>query len=767
MNDKKIDPSVVGANKKAAFTKFVQAFTQSASSIIAQCNSWFILADSCITPSIRFDANPVEALELRFGVLIKGLTIAMRVNNLMKSYIVMHEVMMEPIGKSALQDIGALIELLKAIEYTFTRKQTDIALGYSLIMRLFSEEILKVVQPIRNRLEATRKVDNAKSAVLATMNLLVNILRSSDSMQFARMATVQFTVDMLGEVDGFAERDVDKIRLVVKRMSLLSSLSKSVRATCDTQFLYFHRGILVHLVNQIYNCPTAPSRLHYIVGAYSNGARACNSVMHYPGDASMFVKNYRQFITACIKKGIVDPLCREIEKDLRLQVHTKTLSHMQAVNPKTENLRPLRPFLDLTPLRYLGVVFDIKATVSHYLDHNFYSLTTIALHDWRTYSDMKALAADKFGLALVDSFLPMGSLDQGLDVLQIMRNINVFVCRFTYNMNMQQFIEFRHDKASKHLNTINIQSIAASIRQHGLGMLNTTVNFTYQFLAQKFNVFSQFIFDDYIRGHLSREARWYKKHRNDAEVNGIYPYERGLKFAKDIRKLGVTDAGKSYLDQFRMLITEIGNALGYVRMVRSASMYFCSEAVKYLPDLDDIIKFEPYANKGVPLNEEDVEPDTTIPGTGANLSAETIDSAKMLDGVIDNLIKNFGEGSDYFKVLVNVFQPVLLTDEQEHLKTFFMIVPSLCISWVEASLQAKDLMYKANKGILSKEMYFTDDGFAMGVAYCLAILKQTRRFESLHWFDGMQAKLNADEEELKKKQEIRCVYISWRFHVFV
>ena len=39
----------------------------------------------------------------------------------------------------------------------------------------------------------------------------------------------------------------------------------------------------------------------------------------------------------------------------------------------------------------------------------------------------------------------------------------------------------------------------------------------------------------------------------------------------------------------------IGNALGYVRMVRSASMFYCSEAVKYLPDFEEIIKFETFA----------------------------------------------------------------------------------------------------------------------------------------------------------------------------
>ena len=49
-------------------------------------------------------------------------------------------------------------------------------------------------------------------------------------------------------------------------------------------------------------------------------------------------------------------------------------------------------------------------------------------------------------------------------------------------------------------------------------------------------------------------------------------------------------------------------------------------------------------------------------------------------------------------------------------------------------------------------MYFTDDGFAMGVAYCLAILKQTKRWGSLHWVDTVRAKLRADGKALEQQQ---------------
>lgn len=85
-----------------------------------------------------------------------------------------------------------------------------------------------------------------------------------------------------------------------------------------------------------------------------------------------------------------------------------------------------------------------------------------------------------------------------------MRNIHVFVARFNYNLNQQFFIERRSEKGAKHLNTINIGSIAASIRTHGTGMMNTTVNFVYGFLAQKFNLFSQFLYDDIIKSYLQR-----------------------------------------------------------------------------------------------------------------------------------------------------------------------------------------------------------------------------------------------------------------------
>ncbi len=37
--------------------------------------------------------------------------------------------------------------------------------------------------------------------------------------------------------------------------------------------------------------------------------------------------------------------------------------------------------------------------------------------------------------------------------------------------------------------------------------------------------------------------------------------------------------------------------MGYVRMIRSGGLNFCSNAIRFVPDLDDIIDFEQFTNE--------------------------------------------------------------------------------------------------------------------------------------------------------------------------
>ena len=81
---------------------------------------------------------------------------------------------------------------------------------------------------------------------------------------------------------------------------------------------------------------------------------------------------------------------------------------------------------------------------------------------------------------------------------------------------------------------------------------------------------------------------------------------------------------------------------------------------------------------------------------------------------------------------------------------FYMIVPSLTVNYINKMMVAKDNIARVHKG---KEAYFTDDGFAIGIAYILAILKQTKKFDSLHWFKSVQHQYNKD---IKEQQDIEA-----------
>jgi WASH complex subunit 7 len=166
----------------------------------------------------------------------------------------------------------------------------------------------------------------------------------------------------------------------------------------------------------------------------------------------------------------------------------------------------------------------------------------------------------------------------------------------------------------------------------------------------------------------------------------------------EIRKLGITESGQSYLDQFRQLIAEMGNALGFVRMVRLGGLSYCSATSGFVQEGKNI-SFE--------LASKDL-----------GMSPETVQAGKLLDTALETQNMSL-DGTNYFNILVNVFSQELQSDGNVHLKDFFLVVPALMISAIEAMLQAKDKLFKRSR--TSADSLFTDDGFVLGIAYLLKV----------------------------------------------
>ncbi|KAG3112238.1 hypothetical protein C6341_g27817, partial [Phytophthora cactorum] len=202
----------------------------------------------------------------------------------------------------------------------------------------------------------------------------------------------------------------EPVKLIWK-LRLLSDFQRKIRGACDCSFFYWSRELLHPFLADLYNQPEQANRIQYVVGGFLDAIKLLRGAQHET-DNELYVNAYAEFIESVLEEEIVENLCKDVENDLRLHVHSVHLDHLDAPNPKSADFKVLHCYLDLRPIRLHGKTLDLRQHVTHYLESTFYNLTTVVLHDWKTYGEMRNLANDKYGLSLADNHLPMGSLDQ-------------------------------------------------------------------------------------------------------------------------------------------------------------------------------------------------------------------------------------------------------------------------------------------------------------------------------------------------------------------
>ncbi|EDO43986.1 predicted protein, partial [Nematostella vectensis] len=696
--------SAVNASREAYLSNCNQNLAKDAQAYYIRISSWMVHMESALNKG----GSLVEDLNTRCMLFVQGILYAYNISHLVRTMMNMHLVMSKPMTKTAVLSLCRLTELLKAIEHTFHGRSMLIAESVNHIMQHLTFLALSAIETAKKRINVDKKYTDKRLDVLAALVLVQTALNGPGTKE--RRLIVNLGLHVGTQMKAFKEDEMNNLDNVLKKLDIIGSLNAKIKAASDCGFIHWHRVILPIYLDDLYENALDVHRLHYMMGALRDCVPILRQVKH-EASPQVMLQSFEKEIDEALQEHFLRPLCRDIETELRLHIH----QHLQLDdrNPFKVGMRDLSHFLKLRPIRFFDNFIDIKAHVTHYLDTTFYNLTTVALHDWKTYAEMRNMAKQKYDLDMTEAHLPSQTLEQGLDVLEIMRNIHVFVSRYLYNLNNQIFVERASN--NKHLNTINIRNIANSIRTHGAGIMNTTVNFTYQFLRKKFFIFSQFLYDEHIKARLVKDIRFFKDAKE--ELSQKYPFERAEKFNKGIRKLGLSPDGLTYLDQFRILIGQIGDVYhnGMIILKEYITMVFSYQHISPWYDY-----FKRINNHGV-----------FIPA--------------ILDLAIDNLAKNFAGATEYFKLLVDVFAPEFRDVKNMHLRNFYIIVPPLTLNFVEYMLSCKEKLNKKNKVGAA----FTDDGFVMGVAYILKLLDQYHEFDSLHWFQSVQEKYNKEKNDVR------------------
>ncbi|XP_018328614.1 WASH complex subunit 4 [Agrilus planipennis] len=693
------DEKILTNNKGNRITLIDQNFYKDSSNLFVESCLWII----DIREVLKKDMYSFKEKDLQeiCSLIVLGLKLLVKNSKLSKWILNLHEEEGKPITKSTLFSLFKLIEVMKAMQFTFQKNCLPLAYTTCLVAQHLTHIARSKLTIIKKSFVREKSYKEQQLDIISSLNVAENALKGPNTHQ--RILVAKLALSASGIPSGM----LSELRSVINCIEVISGINDLLESSFDGSFMHWQSTLLPVFLSKVISTKADISRIYLLLDAFE--------------DHRTLIKDKNcSTINNLIQRYLVDPLNQLIETNLRIQTHM----HLNPVSISPFKNLPPTSLKNYIPTKFFNEFFNVKQDIEHYLSTTFYNLTTVVLHDWKTYGEMRRLAQLQYSLETVEDGLPMQTLEQGLDVLEIMRNIDIFVSKYMYNLNNQVFIEEWSN--NKYLNTIGISHVANSIRSHGIGIMNTTVNFIYQFLQKKFYIFSQFMFDEQIKSRLLKDIKYFTDHKE--ELRQMYPYERAEKFNTGIRRLGVNEEGYSYLDLFRKLITQIGNAMGYVRMIRSGGRRCLADATCFIPNLKEAETIPEMLNESLP---------------------EQVKAASLgFQRDLKNLIENFEEATEYFQLLINVFAPVFRESQNMHLKNFYVIIPPLTINFIQHIVACKERLSKKNKTGAA----FTDDGFAMGLAYIIELLDQTSNLNSLHWFQSINTKITEQRKALEKQK---------------
>ncbi len=747
--------SQVIPTRKTILTKMDSEFPAKITDLYTQTCVWMVRIESELlsiqsTSSTASSpaSNPTSlVLNARTTLIVQGILIARQLRSTLETLIQLHLLLNTPFQRANVRSLAIGIELLKSIQHTFRRRMGMIAENIPHLVSQTTSTLRRVFEPIRAQMESRdsgakyNKLNDTKNDVFAAAVCGLHVLTLSQTSAHRIVAGFALSIAQNKLImKGGVENDV---RYQLWRLDRLIEHQNEITQACDCSFIYWISNVVPIIFRDVIVVPDFANRLQYLFSGLADCSIMLQSTSPEPQQDRRIelAQTFNTEIRSMFQNEIITTLARKIETDLRLHIHSVLLKQDSLRSTDTTDIKRI---LDVKPLRVFEQIISVRDLVQHALSISFYNHNTVALHDSRVYTEMRNLAKSKYNLEISDSHLPSSAhYSEALDILEIMRNIHIFVSRYNYNMNSQFFIERALDQ--KHLNVIDIAHISASIATHGTGIMNTTVNFTYQFLCRKLVLVSEFLFDEHVKSPLLRDIRNYKSKKD--EYKNRYPYTDAEKFTKEIRKLGLTSNGLTYLDQLRLQITEIGNALGYVRLVRSGGMRYSSAAAQFIPDFNNRVNFGELCEK-------------------SGLPSTTVSAGNNLDQVIIELRNSVAEGTEYFLILVHIFNNIFSGEDQAHIGNFYAVLPALTLSYIDSIISKKD---RVTKRVMRDEAAFTDDGFALGLAYLLRLFEQDTQFDALHWFESaigymrskrLSAKKNLDQNQKTKGFDIETAQVT-------
>ncbi|GMS84066.1 hypothetical protein PENTCL1PPCAC_6241 [Pristionchus entomophagus] len=573
-----------------------------------------------------------------------------------------------------------------------------------------------------------------------SLNVAASVLLSSASR--ARLVVAAVALDIANHKKLRSLAEWPQLNSLLSRLETLSRPRRLIVRVCDCSFLYFHRHLFRLYFGTLLQEKPPLEEITLTFLAMSDCAVLAKGATERRGEKGKgeekregVLRAFQREIWTALREEFMSGLCGEIENDLRVLSHKHLKVDERDKTPAENHAFFTRLLKSTMTLRILDRSVSIRDFVEEYLERTFYNLTAVSLHDAHTYTKMAMLANFRYGLHPLDGRLPHSIINQGLDVVNVMKALNTFTATYNYDLYHNLFVEKR--SSSRTLHILSWEHISNSLRMHGMGVVNTSVNLAYQLLRKKLSIVNEFLDDEHVKAMLNGETKYFEENRK--QLRKMYPVKRAERLKNAMCDLGRVggEEGETYFDRFRVTITQLGNALGFVRSMKAAADLVVSDALVY-------------------DREEEKE-------EGGSTDGE--DGTEMIRKLLKENRDQDARNRQYIEKLVSFFRDSFSSSSSfSHLSSMAILTPALTINYVDHMLTCRDRSKRRAPvapigggssqapstvgGVESKEMTYVDDGFVLGMTYLLTVINCWESFAALNWFRSVLERVDQERRRL-------------------
>ena len=742
------EPSNIEKHVKSEINSFEKQLPYLINNYNVKILSWTTKIEAIFYDSKTFSKNKtsnnkqlIDNATRKAKLIIEGLCMAnylrKNISNILEKHLY-YDIQLTP---DLVVSLTSGLELIKVVESEFTKLMAPIGLNINIINRALLDPIQTCLKKVAEK--AQKKYKDGKS----TNEQLYKDALSATTIFFScsqavqselRLVIEKLCLSTINAKEMLEDNNYDIINENLWMIELINQLSREINRCCDCSFLYLYQNIFPTSFKSIYN--DRPKRLYHFMMAINDIEKPLYYIKYKENNGIDIINVLRKTTFETFEATFLKKLAKEIEDDLRIQVHSVFIEGLDSAPFSDTNLNS---YLNIKNFKLFDKVIDVKRYIEEHLNMNFYKLTTINLNNWQTYQQMRVLAKHKYNLNLHEVYLPNQNLEQGKDILEIIRNLPKFTKNYTHNMHSQIFIEMTKD--SSYINVIGVQQIINSLYTHGKGIINSIINKAFGYISKTIKGLLIIIFDDYILSMLKDEKIFWDNNKGTIKYN--YPLERAMALRQKILNLD-ENKKNNYISKSIQIITQIGNAVALVRCIRTALMDYNSQNVNLLTsyNIDDFNNLVQQIS--LQIDSDPVNANTHISPNMLNNTQNSLNDTNKIFCDTINALKQTGENElNYLEVLVSAFGGNLTPEKLPDIDLFAFLLPPLTITFIDTAINARDNLSKKNK--TEENAYFSDDGFMMGVCYILKLFCADKKFESLSWFPSVIQYYNEKKNQRK------------------